>query len=349
MDDFLGAIYTWYIKNKRDLPWRKETDPYKIWISEIILQQTRVDQGLAYYHRFTQRFSTVCELAGAEEDEVLKLWQGLGYYTRARNLHSAAQSICLEYKGLFPATYKEILGLKGTGPYTAAAVASIAFNLPHPVLDGNVVRVLARYFGIHEPVHSLKGKNIFQNTASDLMNDVNPGFHNQAVMEFGALQCKPGLPDCQKCPVAGSCYAFQNKQVTQLPLKVKKPVKKKRYFYYYYIENKNTIWIEKRRDDDIWKNLYQFPLVEMTSELNDEEIAGLQPRFLNESGLNIKSISSPIKHILSHQELIARLIHIEADDQCRLPENFLNIQKEEIEIYAIPVLLAKLISRANCL
>jgi A/G-specific adenine glycosylase len=349
MEDFLGEIYRWYANNKRDLPWRIETDPYKIWISEIILQQTRVEQGKSYYYRFTQRFPTVCDLAGAEEDEVLKLWQGLGYYSRARNLHSAARAICLGLKGVFPATYKEILGLKGTGPYTAAAVSSIAFNLPHPALDGNVVRVLARYFGIQHPVHSVKGKKIFQKTADDLMNAVNPGFHNQALMEFGALQCKPGWPDCQKCPVAGSCYALQHKQVAMLPVKVKKPVKKKRYFYYYYIESKNTMWIEKRRENDIWKNLYQLPLVELADELNDKEIVMLQPWFLKGSGFNLKSVSSPLKHILTHQVLTARLIRIEILDQCQLPENFLNIKKKEIDQYAFPVLLENIIRSQDCL
>jgi A/G-specific adenine glycosylase len=349
MDDFLGAVYKWYIKNKRDLPWRQETDPYKIWISEIILQQTRIDQGMPYYQMFTQKFPKVCDLAGADEDEVLKLWQGLGYYSRARNLHSAARSICLEYKGVFPKTYNEILGLKGTGPYTAAAVSSIAFNLPHSVLDGNVVRVLARYFGIQDPVHSAKGKKIFQKTADDLMNDVNPGFHNQSLMEFGALQCKPGLPDCRKCPVSGSCYAFENKLVTQLPVKLKKPVKKQRFFYYYYIENKNTTWIEKRIGKDIWKNLYQFPLVETPIELKDAEVTVLRPWFLEGMSFNLKSVSSPLKHVLTHQVLIARLIHLEIEELYKLPENFINIQKEDFDKYAIPVLLENLISREDCL
>jgi A/G-specific adenine glycosylase len=349
MEDFIHTIYKWYSLNQRELPWRKETDPYKIWISEIVLQQTRIDQGMAYYHRITQRFPTVCKLADAEEDEVLKLWQGLGYYSRARNLHLAARHICHEHKGVFPATYKEILSLNGIGPYTAAAISSIAFNLPYPVLDGNVVRVLSRYFGIHDPFYSIKGKKIFQKTAEDLMNDTNPGFHNQAVMEFGALQCKPGLPDCKKCPVAGSCYALQHKQVALLPVKVKKQVKKQRYLFYYYIENRNTTWIEKRRGNDIWKNLYQFPLAETAGELNDEEIARLQPWFLKGLKFNIKSISAPLKHILTHQILVARLIHLETEDECQLPENFLNIHKEDIENYAVSVLLNNLISRVKCL
>ncbi len=349
MDDFLGAVYKWYNKNKRDLPWRQETDPYKIWISEIILQQTRIDQGMSYYQRFINKYPNVCELAAAEEDEVLKLWQGLGYYSRARNLHSAARSICMDYKGVFPQTYKEILKLKGTGPYTAAAVSSIAFNLPHPVLDGNVVRVLARYFGIHDPVHSAKGKKIFQQTADDLMNDVNPGFHNQSLMEFGALQCKPGLPDCRECPVSGTCYAYENKQVALLPVKLNKPVKKQRFFYYYYIENKNSTWIEKRKANDIWKNLYQFPMVETPAELKDTEVAGLQPWFLEGLSYNLKSISLPLKHILTHQVLVARLIHLETGDQFRLPENFMEIQKDEIDRYAIPALLENLISKGDCL
>ena len=222
MDSFRTNIYDWYRINKRELPWRNTNDPYKIWISEIILQQTRVAQGTDYYLRFIERFPTVTQLATANEEEVLKLWQGLGYYSRARNLHTAAKTILESYGSTFPGNYKDIIHLKGIGPYTAAAISSIAFNLPYPTVDGNVYRVLSRYFGIGTAIDSNAGKKEFGQLAEELLLKKDPGMHNQALMEFGALQCTPKSPLCTECPVASSCFAFENALTEQLPLKEKK-------------------------------------------------------------------------------------------------------------------------------
>lgn len=345
MDDFLQYIYKWYDKNSRLLPWRKTTDPYKIWISEIILQQTRVNQGISYYLRFIERFPDVKDLAMAGEDEVLKLWQGLGYYSRARNLHTAAKQIEKKYGGKFPERYPEILALKGIGPYTAAAIASIAFGLPYPALDGNIYRVLARYFGISTPPDTGKGKKEFLKVATEIMPADNPGFHNQALMEFGALQCTPQSPDCPNCPLVSACYAANHKKVAQLPAKTKKTKQRNRYFYYYYIENENYTWLEKRSGNDIWKNLYQLPLVETEKSLSEENIAGLKPPFLNGCGLNVKAVSASRKHILSHQIIYARIIHLETDADCRLKGDYIKIPKKDITNFAVPRLIEKLLGK----
>ncbi len=349
MADFLHLIYQWYNVNRRELPWRKTTDPYKIWISEIILQQTRVEQGLEYYLKFTERFPDCNTLASANEDLVLKLWQGLGYYSRARNLHATAKIISNNYNGVFPQTYSEILSLKGIGPYTAAAVASIAFGLPYPVLDGNVYRFLSRYFGIKARVDSAAGKKEFLKVACEIMNPVKPGFHNQALMEFGALQCTPQAPDCENCPLSASCYAFSRKATEQFPVKTKKTVKRNRYFYFYLIENNNSIWLEKRTRKDIWKNLYQFPVIETPNELNTQEVAGLHPPVLNGERYTLISISSPHKHVLSHQNLFARLIHIRVEDSPFLNEHYFKIKKKNIHKYPVPRLIEKLAETSNFL
>ncbi|MFW5755077.1 MAG: A/G-specific adenine glycosylase [Tangfeifania sp.] len=343
MSHFTAQIYRWYTKNKRELPWRETSDPYKIWISEIILQQTRVDQGTAYYYRFIERFPTVKKLAEAGEDDVLKNWQGLGYYSRARNIHSTARYIQNELGGKFPDTHKAILQLKGIGPYTAAAIASFAFNLPYPALDGNVYRVLSRYFGIETPVDSTKGKKEFHNLANEFIPAGNPGFHNQAMMEFGALQCTP-KPNCSKCPVFDSCFAYRHKMVAQFPVKEKKARQRKRYFYYFLIENGEFIYLEKRLGNDIWKNLYQFPLVETTEELTEHDITELKNiSFLNGCAKNLKKITPVRKHVLSHQIIFARLIHLETDSFCSLKNTFIKIEKKNLNDYAVPRLVEKFI------
>ena len=328
MTDFLQLIYNWYNSNRRNLPWRNTEDPYKIWISEIILQQTRVDQGLEYYLKFIKAFPDVESLASANENQVLKLWQGLGYYSRARNLHESAKVIKAKYNGIFPRSHTAILSLKGIGAYTAAAIASIAFGLPHPVLDGNVYRLLARYFGINSPADSSTGKKEFYKTACEIMPSNHPGFHNQALMEFGALQCTPASPGCFNCPLVSSCFAFNQKKVLQLPVKLKKTGKRSRYFCYYLIESKNSIWLEKRTANDIWKNLYQFPVIETTTELSEEFAATNPPHFLNGAEYQVKSVSAPQKHILTHQILFARLVHIELTGPHPLTKNYLKIHKK---------------------
>ncbi len=341
MDVFITKIHRWYTIHQRDLPWRKTNDPYKIWLSEIILQQTRVAQGMEYYRNFTENFKTIEDLAKASEDNVLKLWQGLGYYTRARNLHATAKNIVKNYNGEFPKTYNNILKLKGIGPYTAAAISSIAFNLPYPAVDGNIYRVFSRYFGISTPIDSAKGKKEIQKIATDLIPEKNPGFHNQALMDFGALQCIPKSPNCNICPVLDTCFAAQNNRVDQFPVKSKKTKQRIRYFYYYLIESDDSILMEKRTNKDIWENLYQLPLLESKSELNDNQILGELFPFRNQTEMTLKNISGVKKHILSHQIIYARLIHLHSNIQKGLSKEFIRVNKKDIYKFAVPKLLEK--------
>ncbi len=347
MDNFALEIYKWHFNNKRELPWRETTDPYKIWISEIILQQTRVAQGKNYYNRFIEEFPTVFDLANATEDSVLKLWQGLGYYTRARNLHSTAKLIVSKYNGVFPNDFETILSLKGIGNYTAAAIASIAFDLPRAAVDGNIYRVLCRYFGISTPIDSVKGKIEIQKLASDLIPSKNAGFHNQAFMEFGALQCVPKSPGCSSCPLINSCFAAYNNLTNLFPVKSKKIKQTTRYFYYYYVESKNSILLEKRTGNDIWRNLYQFPLIESEKELTDMEIFKLKIPFPANKKVNIKSVSTTIKHILTHQTIYARFIHIETDFNNFNQSNLFRVNKKEIHKFAVPKLLEQYLKKLN--
>jgi A/G-specific adenine glycosylase len=339
MDSFLSDIYIWYNKNKRDLPWRNTNEAYKIWISEIILQQTRVVQGTTYYRQFIEHFPTVTHLAQATEDDVLKLWQGLGYYSRARNLHSTAKTINTLYKGRFPETHEQIIKLKGIGPYTAAAIASIAFNLPYPAVDGNIYRVLSRYFGIETPIDSGNGKKQFQELAEELISEKTPGMHNQALMEFGALQCTPKSPNCEKCPIANSCFAKQYKLIDKLPVKAKKTKQSKRYFYYYLIDNGISIYLNKRISNDIWKNLYQLPLLESEKELSDEQLLKTNISFVNGYNYNIKLISAPKKHTLSHQIIHSKLIYVEVKPDIDITAPLIRVNKKDIYKFAVPRLL----------
>lgn len=343
MNVFLDEIYRWFKLNKRDLPWRETSDPYRIWLSEIILQQTRVAQGTQYYQRFIENFPTVFELAYASEDQVLKLWQGLGYYTRARNIYFTAKKIVNVYNGEFPNKYDEILKLKGIGPYTAAAIASIAFGLPHATVDGNVYRVLSRYFGIKTPIDSTNGKKEFNELAESLILSSDPGMHNQALMEFGALQCIPKSPNCNLCPLAKTCFAFHHKLVNELPLKSKKTKQRNRYFYYYYIESGDFTFIEKRNGNDIWKNLYQFPLVETQKEYTETDLISLKIPLIEKIPGNIKLISTTKKHILSHQIIYAKVIQIELNDTNFRTDKFIRINKKDISKFAVPKLLEQFI------
>jgi A/G-specific adenine glycosylase len=338
MGSFLPEIYNWFEQNKRDLPWRKTSDPYKIWISEIILQQTRVAQGMVYYNRFVETFPTVFELADAHEDKVLKLWQGLGYYSRARNLHFTAKRIVKNHNGEFPTDYKTILSLKGIGKYTAAAIASIAFNQPYAAVDGNIQRVLSRYFGITDPIDSSKGEKQIQELADKLIPGEHAGLHNQALMEFGALLCTPKSPGCNFCPVAPGCYANHKNLTEQIPRKTKKVKQRNRYFYFFVPEKKDFLFLEKRDDTDIWKNLYQFPLVESPNKLTDEELLKLEnPTGFKE--LNIVSVSGTVKHILTHQKIYARFIHFEIKNDGVNDSKFIRVNKKDIYKFAVPKLL----------
>ena len=301
--NFSNSLINWYLQNKRDLPWRNSTNPYIIWLSEIILQQTRVAQGLPYFHSFIDAFPTVFDLAQAEEEEILKLWQGLGYYSRARNLHTTAKQIAYEYAGVFPDNYKEILQLKGVGEYTAAAISSFSYNEPVAVVDGNVFRVLARYFGINEDTTLLRTKKTFQNKAQDLLPLNNPALFNQAIMEFGALQCVPKSPDCSNCVLVTSCFAFQNNKVNELPVKSKKTKITNRYFNYLILkDSRGFLVVEKRIHDGIWKNLYEFQLIETPQASPLESLIATIKHNFNPKQVILKN-ETPLVHKLSHQHL----------------------------------------------
>ncbi|RYY11142.1 MAG: A/G-specific adenine glycosylase, partial [Chitinophagaceae bacterium] len=260
---FTGKLLEWNrTTNQRSMPWKGEKDPYKIWLSEIILQQTRVEQGLSYYQSFIKNFPTVHDLANAPEEKVFKLWEGLGYYSRCKNLIASAKIIATERNGLFPDTFESIVALKGIGPYTAAAIASFAFNQPYAVVDGNVQRVLARYFGITTAVDTSVGRKLYQHLAGSLLDPDNPGLYNQAIMDFGAVICKPQNPMCSQCPQREDCEAYKTGTVHQLPVKEKKLIKKHRWFYYFMIGSGDDVYIRKRTGKDIWQNLHEFVLHE---------------------------------------------------------------------------------------
>jgi len=340
MPQFHKILTVWYQQNKRDLPWRAKNDPYWVWVSEIILQQTRVDQGTAYFLRFIERFPTVKTLAEAPENEVLKIWQGLGYYSRARNMHVAARQIMTEFNGLFPDTIINIEKLKGIGSYTAAAIASIAFDLPYAAIDGNVYRVLSRVFGIETAIDTMTGKKEFNNLANELLDPQNPATFNEALMEFGALQCTPKNPDCNKCPFVDQCVAFSQNKIAKLPFKSKKTKVTNRFFNYLFIRQEKYFYLEKREEKDIWRNLYQFPLIESSRELTIEELV-INDQFKSiffDSSITIDSVSPEIIHILTHRKLHVRFIEITI---LRSDKKFpwIKILSEDIHDYPIPKLI----------
>jgi A/G-specific adenine glycosylase len=315
--NFSEEIIGWYSRNKRDLPWRNTTDAYKVWLSEIILQQTRVAQGIPYYNKFTKHYPTVNDLAKAPQDEILKLWQGLGYYSRARNMHAAAQTIVNDYKGQFPNSYSEILKLKGVGKYTAAAIASIAFNEAVAVVDGNVYRVLARYFGIEEPIDTGKGQKLFFDLANELILKKQPATFNQAMMEFGALYCTPKNPDCTNCIFANSCKAYANNTVQQLPIKANKTKIKKRYFNYLFFDKPRSAFLQQRIKGDIWEGLYEFPLIETDEEISLKTVLAKLDGFREiTQKQDIKFIRKAFKvtHKLSHRDILTTFWHIGVTD-----------------------------------
>ena len=296
MNNFSEILINWYREHKRELPWRESSDPYLIWISEIILQQTRVVQGYDYFIRFIKRFPDVTSLAEADEDEVMKFWQGLGYYSRARNLHAAARSM----NGVFPKTYPEVLALKGVGEYTAAAICSFAYNMPYAVVDGNVYRVLSRYLGIETPIDSTEGKKLFASLAGEFLDKSRPAVYNQAIMDFGAIQCTPQNPACLFCPLAGSCMALSKSMVAQLPVKQHKTKTTERFLNYIYVRAGACTFINKRTGNDIWKNLFELPLIETASSVTEEELLAL-PEFIKlfdkEEVPVVRSICRNVKHV----------------------------------------------------
>lgn len=308
---FSDKVVKWYEKNKRDLPWRDTKDPYKIWLSEIILQQTRVNQGLPYYLRFIERFPDVGTLASASEQEILRLWQGLGYYSRARNLHSCAKEVVSTYNSVFPSSFDSLKKLSGIGDYTAAAIASFSFKEPVAVVDGNVFRVLSRIFGVDAVINSPGGKKTFTELANQLVSMSQPDLHNQAVMEFGALFCTPKNPQCQQCVFKPGCIAAQNGIQHLLPVKVKAKAPRKRYFYYFVIKKGNSVWMKKRDKKDIWNGLFDFFLIEKNKPTPIEKIME-QWNQQNETNTKVDEVdvSIPYKHVLSHQIILTKFILI---------------------------------------
>lgn len=319
--NFNKTLTIWYSEHKRDMPWRNTKNPYNIWLSEIILQQTQIAQGQPYYEAFINKYPTVFDLAEAPESAILKLWQGLGYYSRARNLHTSAKYIVNELNGVFPNTYKELLKLKGVGDYTASAVASICFNEPTAVVDGNVYRVLSRYFGIDTPINSTKGIKEFKTLASSLMDHENPSDYNQAIMEFGAIQCKPKIPNCFTCPLNESCVALQKNTIDTLPVKLKKTKVSTKYFNFLVLvsTDKKTLF-QKRTKKGIWQNLYQFPLLETDQKLKSADFKKhpFIRLYFGEAPFEYTLYNSTdIVHKLSHQHLHTKFWIVEID---KLPQ-----------------------------
>ena len=342
--DFTNSLTQWYLQNKRDLPWRKTVNPYKIWLSEIMLQQTRVAQGTPYFLSFTTAFPTVFDLAAANEEQVLKLWQGLGYYSRARNLHKTAQYVANELSGVFPDNYNDLLKLKGVGEYTAAAIASFSYNEAVPVVDGNVFRVLSRYFDVETDIAAASAKKEFAALAFELMPKGNPAIFNQAIMEFGALQCVPKSPNCGICVFNTSCAALQKKKVDQLPVKSKKLKVRNRFFNYLVVldDNENTI-IQKRIAKGIWHNLYEFPLIETERVEDFDCIANLiQSDFFKGNEIVGISESNPetIIHKLSHQHLHIKFWKVKVNGTIK---NAIN--SETMKTFPFPIVIHNFIEK----
>lgn len=339
-------LISWYKKNQRDLPWRKTKDPYKIWLSEIMLQQTQVAQGLSYYLKFTESFPTIKDLAKAPEDKVMRLWQGLGYYSRARNLHATAKRVAKDYKGIFPKTYDEIKLLKGVGDYTAAAIASIAYDLPHAVVDGNVYRVLSRLFNIATPINSTQGKKEFQLLADELLNHKQAALHNSALMEFGALVCRPQNPQCETCVVQSHCLAFKNNTVSSLPVKEKTIKIKDRHFHYFIFNYKDYVYVSKRTEKDIWQNLYEFHLIE-TAKKESEQLV-LKSKRLEKfmKGAKLLKVTPLKKHILSHQHLHSTFYEVKIDKAIS-HKSLMKVKRNELNKIALPQLIVKYLQKES--
>lgn len=342
MDEICCRLFAWYDVHKRDLPWRSTRNPYYIWISEVILQQTRVVQGYDYFVRFIELFPTVEALADAPEDAVMRAWQGLGYYSRARNLHAAAKQIV--ELGSFPNTYEAIRQLKGVGDYTAAAIASFAFDEPKAAVDGNVCRVWSRVFGVDLPIDSLKGKRVITEIAQELLPSSQAAKYNQAVMEFGALQCTPHSPSCTDCPLADKCVALAEGRVDMLPLKSHKTKVTPRYLTYLYIHDTDSLLLHKRTGNDIWQNLYELPLIE-TEMAIDADGLFLHPDFLAWKKTipyyTYKGATGGIKHVLSHRVLHATFHELEVLGELSCPDGYVVVPFSELGHYALPRLLER--------
>lgn len=336
-------IREWYRENKRDLPWRQTKDPYLIWVSEIILQQTRIAQGLDYYNRFVARFPDVKSLAEAPQQEVLKYWQGLGYYSRARNLHLAAGEVMLRYGGIFPEQYSEILTLKGVGEYTAAAIVSFAWNRPYPVIDGNVYRVLGRLFAVVAPTDTASGKSAYRQLATLLMPPERAGIHNQALMEFGALQCTPQRPDCAQCPLSTTCLGHAGGAPQRYPVKRHKTKTRDRYLNYFFITCGSSAYLHHRSGRDIWEGLYEFPLIETSSGVDFAELSqdpAFHDLFHGMEDALISLAAKSVKHVLSHQILYATFYRVEVREENAALKKYLKIPLSTLNEYPFPRLIS---------
>ncbi|MBK9177186.1 MAG: A/G-specific adenine glycosylase [Flavobacteriales bacterium] len=342
---FSRALLPWYRENQRPLPWRDTADPYRIWLSEVILQQTRVDQGLAYWHRFVEQYPNVAALAKAPEQQVLKLWQGLGYYSRARNLRTAAQQVMNEHGGRFPANHAALLRLKGVGDYTASAIASICFGLAEPVVDGNVYRVLARVFGIDTPIDSTKGRKQFRALAAELIDPQHPGDHNQAVMELGATVCTPKNPRCGDCPVARKCIALKEGRIAELPVKAKRAAVRERHFHYLRIEAKGRVFLRKRTGKDIWQGLWELPLVETDKSLTKRGFMAVIKKQLG-ARWTIVAHEGPVKHVLSHQVINAVFWEVVPPGGFKPPPDWKRIPLARLDSLALPRLLERYVENS---
>ena len=341
---FRTLLLEWYDPGRRNLPWKKDSSAYHIWLSEVILQQTRVDQGTPYYLKFIDLYPTIADLAAAPEEKVMKTWEGLGYYSRARNLHAAAKQVMEEFNGDFPTTYDNLSKLKGVGPYTAAAIASFAYNLPHAVLDGNVFRVLSRFFGIDIPVDTSDGKRYFARLAQDCLDIQQPAIYNQAIMDFGALVCTPANPACNGCPLSSNCRAFQLSMQSKLPVKSKKIIRKDRHLTFFVIHDGQSVFIEKRTESDIWKSLHQFPCIEA-----DRLDPAITP---SEAGWDIQfesiSISPVFKQLLTHRNVFAQFVEVMIPKHGIVPDGFkiqyLRIPISELFQYSFPKIIREYLS-----
>ena len=341
--EFTQKLMVWNREfNRREMPWKGERDPYKVWLSEIILQQTRVDQGLSYYEKFVLEFPTVSDLALAPDEKVFKLWEGLGYYSRCKNLLQTARKVHFDFAGIFPANYEELKKLKGIGPYTAAAISSFAFNEPHAVVDGNVQRVIARYFGITTPFDTSQGKLFYQELAHELLDKENPGLYNQAIMDFGATLCKPKNPLCHQCIQQGECEAFNKGFVAILPVKEKALEKKDRWLYYFLIEIDDMIYVRKRIEKDIWQNLHEFVLLEATKPIkrsfhNHPFLRKVFP----DGAYEIKKVSKFYKQQLTHQNIYGQFIMLRATQKPGSLYSYELVKKEGLKQYAFPKFINK--------
>lgn len=326
---FSHTLLTWYEEHKRTLPWRGEEDPYKIWVSEIILQQTRVQQGWDYYLRFIETFPDISTLAHASEEQVLRVWQGLGYYSRARNMHAAAQQIMERHHGVFPSNYEEIRALKGIGDYTAAAIASIAFGAPYPAIDGNVLRIISRIFGICEDIFESSTHLKIKETCLSLIDEKQPGAFNQAAMDFGALQCTPQNPKCEDCPFCHACYALEHGLTHMLPIKHHKITRAERYFHFLFGTYHNAVILEKRSQRDIWHNMYQFPMQETA----------------NEASPNGRTAIASVKEHLTHQTIHANFYLKNYRKEPKLTNDQILVPFDELKRYPMPKIIAEFIQQ----